>query len=174
MSRGEGVLSPSGRFIVLFAAIAAVGFFLQVLPFVDQNLIVPFIHLMSAAAGGLILIFGGSVEIVGDVLRSPGGFAVRVDNGCSGLEAVILCSAAVLAFPAKLKIRLIGVLACAFAVLGLNVVRIITLFYIGQHSKEWFDWAHLYAWDVLIMADGILAVLLWIRFVVTARPQLAV
>lgn len=163
-------VSPAARFLVLFVTIAAAGFFLQVLPVVDDYAVVPFIHAMSAVSGELILFFGGAVEITNDILRAPGGFAVRVDNGCSGLEAVILCAAAVLAFPTSLRMRLLGVTACAIAILGLNVVRIISLYYLGQYSLDWFNWAHLYAWDVLIMVDGIVALLLWMRFV-TARSM---
>ena len=166
-------LNPVVRFLTLFVVIAAVGFFLQVLPIVDRNIVAPFIHVMSAVSGGLILVFGGAVEITGDILRSPGGFAVRVDNGCSGLEAVILCAAAVLAFPAGWRLRLFGVIACAVAILGLNIVRIISLFYLGQYSTDWFDWAHLYAWDVLIMVDGILVLLLWMRFATARAPRAA-
>ena len=117
-------------------------------------------------SGAVIEIFGGTVIVAQDILRSPvNGFAVQVDNGCSGLEAVILCIAAVLAFPANWRLRLAGAICCTAAILGLNVIRIISLFYLGQFSMEWFEWAHLYAWDVLIMVDGVVALILWARFV---------
>jgi exosortase/archaeosortase family protein len=69
--------------------------------------------------------------------------------------------------------RLIGVLACSAAILGVNLIRIISLFYIGQYSMEWFDWAHLYAWDILIMLDGLVAILLWIRYALSHTPKTA-
>jgi exosortase H (IPTLxxWG-CTERM-specific) len=162
------------RFLLLFLCYAVLGFALQVTPIVDQNVVAPFILGITAASSLLIEVFGGSVELFGDILRSPiNGFAVKVDNGCSGLEAVILICAAVLAFPTTWKMRLIGVLACSLAILGVNLIRIISLFYIGQYSIEWFEWAHLYAWDVLIMVDGVIAILLWIRYAVSRTPQTA-
>jgi hypothetical protein len=36
---------------------------------------------------------------------------------------------------------------------------------------EWFEWAHLYAWDILIMVDGVIAILLWIRYAIPRTPQ---
>ena len=165
-------MKQSASYLLLFLCYAVTGFALQVTPLVDQNLVAPFIFGITAASNFLIEGFGGSVELFGDILRSPiNGFAVKVDNGCSGLEAVILICAAVLAFPTTWKLRLIGVLACSAAIISVNLIRIISLFYIGQYSMEWFEWAHLYAWDILIMVDGVIAILLWIRYAISRTPQ---
>ena len=165
-------MGQSASYLLLFLFYAVTGFALQVTPIIDQYLVAPFILGITAASSALIEVFGGSVEIFGDILRSPiNGFAVKVDNGCSGLEAVILICAAVLAFPTTWRLRLIGVLACSAAIVGVNLIRIISLFYIGQYSMEWFEWAHLYAWDILIMVDGVIAILLWVRYVIPRTPQ---
>jgi len=165
-------VKQSASYLLLFLCYAVTGFALQVTPFVDREFVAPFILGITAASSLLIEIFGGSVDIFGDILRSPiSGFAVKVDNGCSGLEAVILICAAVLAFPTTWKLRLIGVLGCSAAILGVNLIRIISLFYIGQYSMKWFEWAHLYAWDILIMVDGVIAILLWIRYAIPRTPQ---
>ena len=165
-------MSQSTRFLLLFTAYGLIGFFIYLLPIVDEKVVLPFIRLIATASGMLIDGFGGTVEVIRDSLRSPiNGFAVKVDNGCSGLEAVILICAAVLAFPTTWKMRLIGVLGCSAAIISVNLVRIISLFYIGQYSMEWFEWAHLYAWDIVIMVDGVIAILLWIRYAISRTPQ---
>lgn len=154
------------RSLLLFCLYAFLAFAIEVLPVVDRVFVQPFIAKITALSGALIGLFGGSATVTYDVLQSTStGFAVRVDNGCSGLEAVILICAAVLSFPASWWFRLVGVVSCSVAIVALNVVRIISLFYLGQVSKEWFEWAHIYAWDVLIMIDGLVALMLWIRFV---------
>ena len=33
----------------------------------------------------------------------------------------------------------------------MNLVRIVSLYYIGQHNRQWFEFAHLYAWENLIV-----------------------
>ena len=46
---------------------------------------------------------------------------------------------------------------------GLNVVRVISLFYLGQWNRDVFEWAHLYVWQALIMLDVLIVWLLWVR-----------
>ena len=46
-----------------------------------------------------------------------------------------------------------GLAAGIVAVQGLNVVRVISLFYLGQWNMQVFEWAHLYVWQALIMLD---------------------
>jgi len=45
----------------------------------------------------------------------------------------------------------------------------VSLFYLGQWNREWFEWAHLYAWQALIMLDAVVVWLLWIRHVESRR-----
>src|SRR5450759_4255611 len=70
---------------------------------------------------------------------------------------------AMLAFPAPWKHRVIGVLAGLLAVQALNIVRVISLFYLGQWNMQVFEWAHLYLWQMLIMLDVLIVWLIWIR-----------
>ena len=49
------------------------------------------------------------------------------------------------------------------AVQLLNVVRVISLFYIGQWNRDVFEWAHLYVWQALIMLDVLVVWLVWVR-----------
>jgi exosortase/archaeosortase family protein len=55
------------------------------------------------------------------------------------------------------------------AVQALNVVRVISLFYLGQWSVAAFEWAHYYLWQALIMLDVLVVWLLWIRTLPRAR-----
>ena len=68
-----------------------------------------------------------------------------------------------MAFPAPWKHRALGMLAGLLAVQALNVVRVISLFYLGQWSMAAFEWAHLYAWQALIMLDVLIVGLVWMR-----------
>ena len=43
------------------------------------------------------------------------------------------------------------------------MVRVISLFYLGQWSTEMFDFAHEYLWQGLIMLDVVVVWLLWGR-----------
>lgn len=51
------------------------------------------------------------------------------------------------------------------------MLRVISLFYIGQWSVAVFEWAHLYLWQALIMLDVLIVWMIWIR---TLPPRTAV
>jgi exosortase H (IPTLxxWG-CTERM-specific) len=86
---------------------------------------------------------------------------------------MIVLLAAILAYPAPWKHRLAGLAGGVLAVQLLNIVRIVSLFYIGQWSLPVFEWAHLYAWQALIMLDALIVWLLWLRLLPRNPPALA-
>jgi len=47
---------------------------------------------------------------------------------------------------------------------AVNVLRIVSLFYLGQWNMQWFEFAHLYLWQALIMLDVLVVWLLWVRY----------
>jgi hypothetical protein len=49
----------------------------------------------------------------------------------------------------------------------------VSLFYIGQWNLAVFEWAHLYAWQALIMLDALIVWLLWLRLLPRNPPALA-
>lgn len=151
------------RFGGVFALIALVGFALELHPWVNARVIKPYTEGLAWLVGHLVQGVGGDVLISGVTLRHPDGFAIAISNGCSGVEAVILLAGAIIAFPTSWRSRAWGLLLGSLALQGLNVLRVISLFFIGQYSQAWFDWAHQYAWDVLIVVDGLVVFLLWIR-----------
>ena len=92
---------------------------------------------MDQRAGGdrawLVTLFDPNVVAAGKVMRSTAnGFAVSIEAGCNGVEATIVLLAAILAFPAPWSDKLVGLAAGIVAVQGLNIVRVISLFYLGQ------------------------------------------
>jgi len=72
-------------------------------------------------------------------------------------------AAAMFAFPAPWRYRLLGLAVGFVAVQLLNIVRVISLFYIGQWNLAVFEWAHQYAWQALIMLDVLVVWLIWVR-----------
>jgi exosortase/archaeosortase family protein len=65
----------------------------------------------------------------------------------------------------------LGILVGLCAVQALNVVRVVTLFYLGQWSPKAFEWAHLYVWQALIMLDVLVVWLIWIRTLPRSSPS---
>ena len=158
------------RFVLVFAALVLVLLAAELTPPVQRVVVVPWTQALVGSSAGLMTLLDANVVAAGKVLQSTRtGFAVSIEAGCNGLEAAIVLLAAMVAFPAPWKHRAIGIVAGVFAVQVLNVVRVISLFYIGQWSPAAFEWAHLYVWQALIMLDVLLVGLAWTRMLPAAR-----
>jgi exosortase H (IPTLxxWG-CTERM-specific) len=152
------------RFFVLFLVLQAVLFGAELTPWAQRFFVEPWTNHLASISAGLVTLADPNVTAIGKVLRSTqNGFAVSIEAGCNGVEATIVLLAAVLAFPAPWKNKLFGLLAGVVAVQGLNVVRVISLFYLGQWDIQVFEWAHLYVWQALIMLDVLIVWLVWVR-----------
>jgi exosortase H (IPTLxxWG-CTERM-specific) len=154
---------PQAHFALLFAACFLIGIGLVLLPAgqrIDENfsrLLVRISHTAIGICGG-----AAALEGAGAILRAPGGFAVEMKDGCNGINVTVLLWAAILAFPAPWKLKAYGLAAGSLAIQLLNVTRFISLFYLGQYSAAWFEFAHAYLWETLLVLDTIVVFWLWV------------
>ena len=152
------------RFFTSFLILLAVLFGLQLTPWAQSWFVIPWTNALAAISTSLVGLFDANVMASGKIMRSlTNGFAVSIEAGCNGVEATLVLLAAMLAFPAPWKHKAVGLLIGIIAVQGLNVVRVISLFYLGQWSYVAFEWAHLYVWQALIMLDVLVVWLIWVR-----------
>jgi exosortase H (IPTLxxWG-CTERM-specific) len=152
------------RFFTLFLLVQAVLFGAELTPLAQAHVVEPWTNELARIAAFLVTLFDPGVIASGKVLRSVNnGFAVSIEAGCNGIEASLVLVAAVLAFPAPWRNKLAGLVAGIAAVQALNIVRVISLFYIGQWNMRVFEWAHLYVWQALIMLDVLIVWLVWVR-----------
>jgi exosortase H (IPTLxxWG-CTERM-specific) len=162
------------RFFATFVAIVVVLFAAELTPPVQRVLVVPWTELLARVSVGVITIFDSQVLAMGKVLASTAnGFAVSIEAGCNGVEAALILIAAMLAFPSPWKKKAAGIAGGLVAVQLLNVVRVVSLFYLGQWSLAAFEWAHLYLWQALIMIDVLVVWLLWLRWLRNGEATVA-
>ena len=121
------------RFLIIFCTALVTLFVIELLQPVQAAVIQPFTGFLASLSTALILPFDSNVIAEGRVLRdSVSQFAVSIESGCNGVEAAIVLIAGVLAFPATWKQKVLAIVAGFIFVQALNIVRIISLFYIGQ------------------------------------------
>ena len=160
-----GTQMRMGRFVLLFAVCLAVLFGLMLAP-LTVPAVAGFTHALVTVSAVLIRLFGGLAVASGDVLENPvSHFAIQMAYGCNGAHVTILLWAAVLAFPASWMQKAKGLAAGTAAIHAVNLVRFISLFYIGQYNRDWFDFAHLYLWESLMMIDTLAIFWTWAYFV---------
>lgn len=153
------------RFFALFLLIQGGLLAAELMQPVQQALIVPFTERVAGISAWSIQFFDPGVVSQGRVLQHlDSGFAVSIEAGCNGVEATIIMVAAMLAFPAPWGHRLLGMVIGFVALQAINLLRIVSLFYIGQWDQAVFEWAHLYLWQALIMLDVLFVFLLWLRY----------
>ncbi len=160
------------KFFLVFLVIQSILFFASAWPSVYWSVIVPFTNWVAATSAWLIMRFDSNVISDGNVVRDlTNGFAITILSGCNGVEATIVLVSAILAFPSPWRYKLVGILVGFIAVQGLNLIRIISLFYLGQWNIKVFEWAHLYIWQVLIMIDVLIFFLIWLRYLPCAPDR---
>ncbi len=153
------------KFFFYFVGIQLALFAIEKTNYVHSNIVIPFTEVIAQISGWVIRLFDDQVISHGIILQqATTGFSVSIESGCNGVEAVLVLVAAMITYPSPWKLKIIGIICGFFAVEMLNIVRIISLFYLGQWDMDFFEWAHLYIWQALIMLDVLIIFLLWLRF----------
>ena len=157
------------RFFLIFIALQLMLFGIELTQPVQQHFVLPWTTLLARACVALVTLFDANAASMGKVLWNPStGFGVSIEPGCNGVEACIILFAAIVAFPSSWKHRAWGLGLGFVAVQALNVVRVISLFYLGQWNATAFKMAHEHLWQGLIMLDVLVVWLIWVR----AEPAL--
>jgi exosortase H (IPTLxxWG-CTERM-specific) len=158
------------RFLLTFVAVLLLLFVAQLTPPVQQHVIIPFTGFLAQASAWIAGLFDPSVVSQGkQLLNGRTGAGVIIEAGCNGVEACIILVAALAAYPAGWRAKLVGLAVGLVAVQAVNLVRIISLFYLSQWSQPVFEFAHLYLWQALIMLDVVVVWLLWMRWATRLR-----
>lgn len=154
---------PESRFLILFLSILGISFTVIALRPVNDAFVIPYTTMVAKVAGNILRLIGEDITINGCVLRSP-RFAVTIYNGCNGLITSLIFISGVLAFPAKASAKLIGVVGGLLAIQAINMVRIISLFYIGIYLPKLFNSSHIFIWQSLVIIAGVTLWIVWAHF----------
>ena len=156
------------RFLLIFVVLLALSFGIELTPWAQAWFVKPWTDTVARLSGALMHAFDSTITTSGNVIASSAStFAVSIEAGCNGVEATLVLVAAMLAFPATWPHRMTGILLGVATVQVLNIVRVVTLFYLGQWNVDVFEWAHLYVWQALIMLDVLIVWVVWVRFAPT-------
>lgn len=163
---------PEVRFLVLFVAVLGGSFLLLAWKPVNDHVVEPFTGLVAVASGVGLELVGEDITRQGTILRSS-SFAVNIRNGCNGVEAMVILLAAVVAFPASWRARLLGLGIGILGIQLVNLVRVIALFLTGAYLPRFFDSSHTVVWQTVVIASAIALWLFWARRFATPRPAAA-
>jgi Transmembrane exosortase (Exosortase_EpsH). len=148
------------RFLLVFAVLLIAFYAIITVNWVDAHAVLPFTAGLARVSGWALNLIGEKVKVAGTVIAGP-KFAVDIRGGCNGLEAVVFVCAAMLAFHAPFRKRLIGAAAAAVILELLNVVRIDSLYLLGVYHRNIFETFHLAVWQTLMFGAAVLLFLIW-------------
>ena len=147
-------------FLIVFVAILGTTFTLISWNPVNDRVIEPFTGAIARAGGATLDLLGQQTTMTGTIIRND-RFAVNIRNGCNGVEAMLIYFAAVLAFPASWRSRLLGVALGFVAIQLVNLVRVVALFLTGVYFPRLFDSSHTVIWQTVVILSGVLLWILW-------------
>lgn len=155
---------PDTRFLILFLAILGTGFTVIALRSVDDAAVLPYTAFVARVSGAILRLFGEKATVSGCLVSSP-RFAVTIFNGCNGLITSLIFISGVLAFPARWTAKMIGVVGGLLAIQVINMVRIVSLFYIGVFFPAFFNDAHTSIWQSVVILAGVSLWIVWAHFI---------
>jgi exosortase/archaeosortase family protein len=116
------------------------------------------------ATSKLLGLIGVPCTHSGSIINLP-SMGLDVKFGCNGLEAVMIYSVAVVAFPAAWKKRLLGLFA-GFVILQIvNVLRIAALAFSALHYRNLFEYIHVYVAQGIMIAVALGVFFLYLNHV---------
>ena len=131
----------------------------------QEKVLGPLCEFQAAASAVVMHGFGSSVIQSGNQLRDPDSQkAIAILWACSGADATFILFAAIAVYPSCWRAKLKGLMGGFMAVQVMNVLRIISLYYLNSQSEALFRFAHLYLWQGLLMLDVLVFMLLWLRW----------
>ncbi len=90
---------------------------------------------------------------------------------CTGLYTTIIFYSIILAYPAKIYQKLLGLLIGIPAIHILNLLRMIVISLILYHNRDLFTFFHGYLWQITFVIFMLLLVILWMGKIVKRNDK---
>ena len=128
----------------------------------DSRFLQIYLSWNAGASAWLLRVFGESATATGTNVSSP-RFGLEVKDGCDAIQPVAFFVFAMLAspVPVRLRSRMVPILVGMLALLLLNLVRILTLFYTGIYFPRAFEPLHIDVWQSVFIFVPLTFWLVW-------------
>jgi archaeosortase B (VPXXXP-CTERM-specific) len=98
------------------------------------------------------------------IIRDP--VQIEIIYECTGVFSIMVLSSCILAYPTKLKEKIIGLVLIIPLILLMNLARLLVLLYVGSYHMDLFEFVHSFLWQATFIIFIIFSWLLWIELVV--------
>lgn len=165
-----GSRRASVLFVVGFVGIVLAFYIFSQLGVFERVIAPASLRTSAAASEPFIRFVDGDLVRRGTVLASSKG-QVDVHYGCDALEPIVYFAAAVIAFPAPWRRRVLGLVLGIPVIFLLNIARIVSLYFVATRRPDWFEAAHLDVWQPLFIAATLAVWFTWVMLLPKAGAR---
>lgn len=157
---------PAARFVLLAVALAGLLYGVIYFPYRSDNAVVAvlsaYLRGIASTAAAVISLFDHTARARGTTIE--GRFPLQIVLDCSAADAQALLLAAVLAFPAGWRQKLIGALGGVAGLNLVNLARIVALYFIGIRWPGAFHFLHEEVIQIVLVLVAAGGFALWARW----------
>jgi exosortase H (IPTLxxWG-CTERM-specific) len=158
--------SDQTRFVLAFIAVAGCLLTVYYLPRTSDDAVerwtAAYLRLYTRVVAWPIGVFDPHVSAHGNLLA--GRFSMQIVKSCDAMEGNILFTSALLAFPAPWRRKAVALVVGLQALMGLNLVRLFVLYWVGVYAPSAFEFLHLDVWPLVMIASAAIDFVLCIRW----------
>ena len=147
------------RTVLLF--VGAIGVWIIWYPkLVDGRVLSGYLDFIARLSGGILGLLGANVEVNGTVITSA-VFSIEIGHECTAIVPMVLLICAVMAYPSRFKTKTICIGGGIVLLFLLNLMRVVSLYYIGIWAPAYFETAHFIVWQSLMILAVVAMWLFW-------------
>ena len=148
------------KFLLIFIVLLSVFSFMLEQDSIQRVFVLPHLNQVASLCGSILNRIGTQCDVAQSSVTST-SFSVQIVKGCESIYPTAMLWAAILAYPAKWRCRIAGLIGCAVILFFVNIVRVVTMFYVGTYFPSIFDFVHIYAWQALFILITLALFLFW-------------
>ena len=158
VSRNADILKFAGTYLFY------IGFFVLLYIIFQDNF--NFLSNLTASVLSALLGIFGVDHTIDETILYLGGISLNVIDECTGIYELFVYAGCVMAYPTSSGKKLAGIAFGIPAMFGINMVRLLSLAFVGLWFPSIFSYVHYYLWQVTLILLVVFVMLVWIEKIV--------
>ena len=158
VSRNADILKFAGTYLFY------IGFFVLIYVIFQEKF--GFLSNLTASTLSALLGIFGVNHTIDETVLYLGGISLKVIDECTGIYELFVYAGCVMAYPTSSNKKLAGIAFGIPAMFSINMVRLLSLAFVGLWFPSIFNYVHYYLWQVTLILLVVIVMLVWIEKIV--------